>query len=371
MKIELKQPKDVSMKKKKLKKAKKNISILKNLKKFFDKNIIYIIFVLFLVLFIFLYSIFFISSVRENTLFYVEKGASISSVAKSLKEKNLIYSEKLFKIFICLFGNSIKSGIYELQKGYSTPRISKIISDGSISMVSITLPEGITIKQAKSILMKNNMLNGDLNCNKNNLDICNLQDGDIFPDTYKVPIGESKILVLSMAKKKMDDIYNSLQNSNYKLPRPLKSLKEVIILASIVQKETPIKKEMPLIASVYLNRLKKRMKLQADPTVAYYLTNKLGNMEGKPLFLEHLKIKNPYNTYLVYGLPPTPIANVGSDAIKAVLNPADTNYLFFVADGNGGHKFAHTYLEHRKNQNIWREIKRIRNSISNNNELLK
>ena len=361
------------MKKKNSKNNKKikKISILKKIKNFYSSNLIYLISSIFIILIIFVYLIFFRSSVKENTLFEIEKGSSISSVSKSLKEKNLIYSEKLFKTFVYLFGNSIKSGTYELKKGYSTPRISKIISEGSISMILITFPEGITIKQAKNILLKNDNLQGSLDCNKENTDICNLQDGDIFPDTYKVPLGESRSLVLSMAKKKMDNIYSSLKNSNYKLPRPLKSLKEVIILASIVQKETPIKKEMPIVASVYLNRLKKRMKLQADPTVVYHLTDKLGNMEGKPLFLGHLKIKNPYNTYVVFGLPPTPIANVGSDAIKAVLNPADTNYLFFVADGNGGHKFARTYLEHKKNQNIWREIKKIRNSTNNNNEILK
>ena len=354
------------MKKKNKKKTNKKISIFEQIKTFYSKYLIYLYLLIFFIILFFVYFIFFKSNIKENTIFEVEKGGSISSVAKSLKEKNLIYSEKIFKTFVYLFGNSIKSGFYELQKGYSIPHISKILSDGSISTVSITFPEGITIRQAKNILLNNENLKGNLSCSEENSDICNLQDGDIFPDTYKVPIGESKILVLSMAKKKMDDIYNSIQNSNYKLPRPLKSLKEVIILASIVQKETPIKKEMPIVASVYLNRLKKRMKLQADPTVVYHLTDKLGNMEGKPLFLGHLKIRNPYNTYVFYGLPPTPIANVGKDAIKAVLNPADTSYLFFVADGNGGHKFAHTYLEHKKNQNVWREIKRIKNSENKN-----
>ena len=142
-----------------------------------------------------------------------------------------------------------------------------------------------------------------------------------------------------------------------RLPKPLKDWKDVIVLASIVQKETPQIREMPIVASVYLNRLNQGMRLQADPTVVYALTDKLGDMQGAPLLRAHLKIDSPYNTYKNKGLPPAPIANVGEHAIGAVLKPADTNYLFFVADGKGGHNFSKTYEEHQKNHARWREIK--------------
>lgn len=118
---------------------------------------------------------------------------------------------------------------------------------------------------------------------------------------------------------------------------------------------------MPIVASVYLNRLRDNMRLQADPTVVYALTNGLGDMRGRPLLRGALKIDSPYNTYTNYGLPPAPIANVGLDAIHAVLQPADTNYLYFVADGRGGHRFARTYDEHMKNHADWRAIKKIQN----------
>lgn len=144
-------------------------------------------------------------------------------------------------------------------------------------------------------------------------------------------------------------------------PRPLKTWNEIVTLASIVQKETSKEDEMPVVASVYLNRLRDKMRLQADPTVVYALTNRLGDMGGKALLREHLKIDSPYNTYTNYGLPPAPIANVGIAAIYAVLQPADTNYLYFVADGKGGHKFARTYEEHMKNHADWRAIKKEMN----------
>jgi UPF0755 protein len=163
----------------------------------------------------------------------------------------------------------------------------------------------------------------------------------------------------------MKSIRMALDKAGKAIPAPLKSWNEVLTLASIVQKETPKAAEMPIVASVYLNRLKKKMKLQADPTVVYAITNGLGDMRGRALFQGHLRTRDPYNTYVNHGLPPAPIANVGRDAIMAVLNPADTNYLFFVADGQGGHKFARSYEEHKKNHANWREIKKALNSKKN------
>jgi UPF0755 protein len=151
------------------------------------------------------------------------------------------------------------------------------------------------------------------------------------------------------------------KKTNRRLPRPLKNWNEVITLASIVQKETPRAREMPIVASVYFNRLNRGMRLQADPTVVYALTDGLGDMQGQPLLRGHLKTDSPYNTYTNKGLPPAPIANVGQAAIRAVLKPANTNYLFFVADGRGGHKFSKDYETHQKNHADWREIKKSMN----------
>jgi UPF0755 protein len=164
--------------------------------------------------------------------------------------------------------------------------------------------------------------------------------------------------VLDLMRKNMLDLEKGWNASGRHAPAPLRNWNEVMTLASIVQKETPRVSEMPVVASVYLNRLRKKMKLQADPTVVYAITGGLGDMRGRALLTGHLKTESAYNTYARYGLPPHPIANVGRDAIQAVLNPADTTYYFFVADGTGGHAFAKDFKEPTATRASWREIKK-------------
>ena len=201
-------------------------------------------------------------------------------------------------------------------------------------------------------------MTGAVECKAGNTaPVCDLHDGDIFPDTYTVARGTNRLALLDLMRKRMAQIQDVWQKTNRRLPKPLRDWNDVITLASIVQKETPQVREMPIVASVYLNRLNRGMRLQADPTVVYALTNGLGDMQGQPLLRGHLQIDSPYNTYKNKGLPPAPIANVGQAAIRAVLKPADTNYLFFVADGRGGHKFSRDYEEHQKNHAKWRKIK--------------
>ena len=205
-------------------------------------------------------------------------------------------------------------------------------------------------------------LTGDVECVAgNNAPVCNLHDGDVFPDTYRVAKGTPRLAVLDLARKKMEKIRDSLMRAGYIIPRPLKTWGDVLTLASIVQRETPREVEMPIVASVYINRLRKNMRLQADPTIVYAITDGYGDMQGAALLRGHLKVDSPYNTYTHNGLPPAPIANVGTAAIRAVLRPADTNYLYFVADGNGGHIFSKSYDEHMKHHASWREIKNARN----------
>ena len=205
------------------------------------------------------------------------------------------------------------------------------------------------------------MLTGPVNCESGDKSAyCDLRDGDVFPDTYRVARGTSRLALLDVMRKKMDDIETAWRRAGALTPVPLRGWDDIVTLASIVQKETPRESEMPIVASVYLNRLRKNMRLQADPTVVYALTDGYGDMQGEPLLRGHLRIDNPYNTYVKNGLPPAPIANVGQAALRAVLKPADTNYLFFVADGRGGHNFSNTYEEHLKNQADWREIKKIK-----------
>ncbi len=288
-----------------------------------------------------------VSPIDEIVGFNVNRGASVSSVAADLKSKKIIFSQTLFKISVALNGGNIQVGGYDIPARTSVWKIASMMSRGRVATISVLIPEGFTVLQIEKLLNKNESLTGAADCN------CN--DGDLFPDTYYVAKGSSKNTVLELARKKMNDVKNSFANA--KLPKPLKNWNDVMTLASIVQKETPQINEMPVVAGVYLNRLNIRMRLQADPTVVYVITEGLGDMQGRALLRSHLETVSPYNTYTNYGLPPSPIANVGRAAIAAVLQPAQTDYLYFVADGTGGHVFSRTYGEHQQRHQEWRNIR--------------
>lgn len=295
------------------------------------------------------------SPIQKPVNIVVPQGASVTRMTNHLYKSNIIKSKSLFYFSIRLNGGVIQAGEYDIPRGAGVWTIASMLTKGKIATITVTIPEGYTVKQIKTMLMNIPYLVGDVDCTESN-PVCDLHDGDIFPDTYRIARGTSRLALLELARKKMVDIKQSFTNARY--PAPLKNWNEVLVLASIVQKETPRVKEMPIVASVYLNRLNINMRLQADPTVVYALTDGLGDMQGEPLLSGHLKTDSPYNTYKYNGLPPAPIANVGREAIRAVIKPAHTKYLFFVADGRGGHRFSKDYETHQKHHNKWREIKR-------------
>ncbi|MBP5485547.1 MAG: endolytic transglycosylase MltG [Alphaproteobacteria bacterium] len=300
------------------------------------------------------------SSVRESVMFNINPGDTVASVARRIDSKKIVFSDMAFKFAIRLRGARVQSGEYEIPSGASAWQIAGMFARGKIAMIKIVIPEGLTILQIKDLLRGYSKLTGDVDCHDWRA-VCNVADGDIFPDTYYVAKGTSRLDVLDVARKKMDEIKNKWLRTRRNPPAPLTGWNDVVTLASIVQRETPRTSEMKIVASVYINRLRRGMRLQADPTVIYALTDGYGDMRGEPLLRGHLKIDSPYNTYRNKGLPPAPIANVGSHAIRAVLEPADTKYLFFVADGHGGHKFSTDYESHLKNHADWREIKKMNN----------
>lgn len=302
------------------------------------------------------------STLKKDVVFSVNRGDTVSSVARDLQKRGIISSAEIFKISVKAHGGRIQRGEYELHGGISAWRVAHILSRGEIATTTIIVPEGLTVKQIKNLLQNSANLTGSVECNPiSDAPVCNLRDGDLFPDTYRVAKGTNRLALLELMRRKMSDIEDAWRGAGAIHPKQLRDWNDIVTLASIVQKETPRASEMPIVASVYLNRLRKNMRLQADPTVVYALTDGLGDMQGAPLLRGHLKIESPYNTYRNNGLPPAPIANVGNAALRAVLNPADTNYLFFVADGRGGHKFSQSYEEHMRNHADWRAIKKIRN----------
>jgi len=295
------------------------------------------------------------SPIKKPVSIVVPNGASVTRMTNHLYRNNIIKSKELFYFSIRVNGGKIQAGEYDIPRGAGVWTIADMLTHGKIATTTVTIPEGYTIKQIKNMLMNIPFLVGDVDCDKS-IPVCDLHEGDIFPDTYRIARGTGRLALLELARKKMESVRESFDGMSY--PAPLKDWNEVLTLASIVQKETPRVREMPIVASVYLNRLNINMRLQADPTVVYALTDGLGDMRGEPLLSGHLKTDSPYNTYINNGLPPAPISNVGREAIRAVLKPSHTKYLFFVADGRGGHKFSKTYDEHQKHHEKWREIKK-------------
>ena len=328
---------------------------------FFKKNILLWFVMVPAIVFVagFIYVFCIKSTVESPVIFNVVRGDSVTGVANRLVKNNLIDSKDLFIASVRFHGGKVQSGQYDIPRGTSLWGITKMLVSGDVATTNIVIPEGLTVKQIKNLLLQHSGLTGGVECTDNIArPVCDLKDGQIFPDTYRVARGTDRLAVLELMRKKMIDVRAHLIKANRNLPKPLKNWDEILTLASIVQKETPVAREMPIVASVYLNRLNKGMRLQADPTVVYVLTDGLGDMQGAPLLSGHLKIDSPYNTYRNSGLPPAPIANVGLAALRAVLRPAKTKFLFFVADGQGGHRFSIDYAQHQKNHNAWREIKK-------------
>ena len=300
------------------------------------------------------------SSVSRSTTFIVNSGDSVSAVAARLDKQKLVASDMAFKFAIRFRGGRVQRGEYEIPRGASAWGIAGMLARGKIATTKVVIPEGLTILQIRDLLRAAPNLSGDVECDDGRA-VCDVADGDIFPDTYYVARGTARLAVLDLARKKMETIKNKWIRARKNPPAPLRGWDDVITLASIVQRETPKASEMKIVASVYLNRLRRGMRLQADPTVIYAITDGYGDMRGQPLLRGHLKVDSPYNTYKNAGLPPAPIANVGANAIRAVLEPADTTYLYFVADGQGGHKFSTDYESHMKNHADWRAIKKLNN----------
>lgn len=290
----------------------------------------------------------------EDKLIIVQKGTGPNKLVKKLKNNNIINNEFIFKIYIKIRYNKlkIKYGEYFFKKNTKINDIIENIINGRVHYRTITFAEGLSTKSILSIIEKNEFLIGEIPDN--------VEEGSLLPQTYKFQSGDTKS---SLIKRMQNDMLKILDKYWDKRDKnlPVKTKQEALILASIVEKETSVKDERKLVASVFINRLKIGMPLQSDPTAIYgYAFGDVSKEKDiKTYFL--IRKDSPYNTYKIKRLPPTPICNPGEESIKAVLNPAKTDYLFFVATGNGGHNFSTTYFEHRK------QVKSLGNTIRNNN----
>ncbi|MCL2369363.1 MAG: endolytic transglycosylase MltG [Alphaproteobacteria bacterium] len=292
------------------------------------------------------------SGVRADTTITVQSGASVISVARELRNRELISSTHVFRVAVRLNGGIVQRGLYDIPRGSGTWAIARKLANGRVATTTIVIPEGKTVRQIVAILERNPYLTG-VACPT----MCP-EDGMLFPDTYRVARGTSRAAVIDLMRRTMDDVKRQKErNIRNGFPAPLYDWHDVINLAAIVQRETSIPAEMPKVAGVFINRLRTNMRLQADPTVVYFITDGLGDMQGRPLLRRHLQTPHPFNTYTNRGLPPHAIANPGRAAIAAVLNYKNHEYIFFVADGTGGHIFSRTYAEHRQRHQEWRVIR--------------
>lgn len=285
----------------------------------------------------------------DTTVVVLPSGAGVSAIAANLKAAGVIKSTDMFKAAATLTGadRKLRAGEYEVPSKASLKTVLGLLTDGRVVRHFVTLPEGWSSAQAVDILMKEELLTGE--------EPPVPEEGSLWPATYEISRGETRASVIRRMQVMADERLAALwaQRSPTTVVR---SPEEALILASIVEKETGIARERPRVAAVFTNRLRTGMRLESDPTIVYGITK--GRPLGRGIRLSELRRETPWNTYLIDGLPPTPIANPGEEAIKAVLNPPQTNELFFVADGTGGHVFARTYEEHLQNVARWRAIER-------------
>ena len=319
-------------------------------------------------LFIFIvYSIFFNANNLQgetDKIVEIHKGSGLNEIIEILSDEKIIENEYTFKLAARITGKDSKilPRRYLFSSGLTNTEILDLLTDKDlVQTIKFRVPEGVTIRKLSTVIEEKLFLSVEkfkqATENREIIDELGLGsktknlEGFLFPDTYVISINlDEDGLVKVFTDEFKRRVLNDMQISS-DLKRRNESLLKAVTMASIIEAETYLKDEMPVISGVYHNRLRKRMRLEADPTVQYVLP---GGPKSRLLY-EDLKIESPYNTYRNYGLPPGPINNPGIDAIKAALNPASHNSVFFVATGDGGHTFSETYEQHKEAANEYRK----------------
>lgn len=295
--------------------------------------------------------------VSEKTVI-IERGATAEDIADLLEKDGVIARPGLFYAAMLLRDlqsklsfdepskKRAKAGEYLFRRAASMSEVLDIISSGRSVEHALTFPEGLTSEQIIERIRENPLLAGDI------VEIP--QEGSLLPDTYRINRGTARSAVVARMQAAQRKLLQEVWNRRAK-DLPLKSPRELVILASIVEKETGRADERNRVASVFFNRLARNMRLQSDPTIVYGIVGGKATL-GRAITRADIDKPSPYNTYTINGLPPGPIANPGRAALEAVANPSQTKDLFFVADGTGGHTFAETLEQHNRNVARWRQI---------------
>jgi len=290
----------------------------------------------------------------EAKTIVVEQGSSVARVAEQLEREGVIRADATtFRRLARVLGSAdpVQAGEFQIPAGASAAQVLDHLQHGRPILRMVTIPEGMPSVLVHERLMRLPFLAGN---------VAVPEEGSVLPNSYSYRRGETRAAVLGRMQEAMRQELARLWAA--RRPTTVASTpREAVILASIVEKETGKASERPMIAGVYSNRIRQGMKLDADPTVIYPITR--GRPLGRRILESELRSDNGYNTYVRAGLPLGPIANPGRESIAAVLNPAETRALYFVADGIGGHIFADTYEQHRANVERWYAIRRSRGEM--------
>jgi UPF0755 protein len=296
------------------------------------------------------FSIFYLfvpGSLPKTKTLIIEPKLSIAQIVTKLHSNEIIQYPELFKIIAKLYSlkNPLKSGEYIFTSNISPLQTLKILASGKSVIHKLFIPEGVWVSEVVKKINEENRLIGEIKGI--------IPEGFLMPSTYFYSYGDQKEQIIDRMRKLMsfnlDQVMLKLSPTS-----PLKTRLEVLTLASIIEKEAGSNLEKPMIAAVFLNRLQKNMKLQADPTTIYAITE--GKLKlGRVLTRKDLLLKLPYNTYYIQGLPPGPICCPSKESLEAVVNPAKINSLYFVANGIGGHNFSDNIIDHNKHVDSYRK----------------
>ena len=279
---------------------------------------------------------------QEDRIVNIPARAGMKDIAEILQREGVIDDNRLAfygSVFALKASAGLKPGEYAFQKNASLRDVIGTIVEGKVVQHLVTIPEGLTSEQIVARLSENEIFSGTIR------EIP--REGTLLPETYKFPRGTSREQVIQRMQQAQKRVLAEIWE--HRTPdTPVKTPEQLVTLASIIEKETGRADERSRVAAVFANRLKQKMKLQSDPTIIYGLVGGKGTL-GRPIRRSEIAQPSPYNTYVIDGLPPGPIANPGRASLEAAANPARTRDLFFVADGTGGHSFTETYEQHQKN----------------------
>ncbi|ABC21224.1 endolytic transglycosylase MltG [Rhodospirillum rubrum] len=280
----------------------------------------------------------------------VAPGSGVDGIAATLAREGVINDPLIFKIGVRLAetARQLKAGEYRFTPGMSAEQVMGLLVSGQVVVHRFTVAEGLTTRVVRDIVLAQEDLVGEISLEPG--------EGALLPETYNYLRGDSRDAVVKRMGAAMGEAIDSLWE--HRAPGlPVTTKAQAVVLASIVEKETAVPAERARVAGVFINRLRIGMPLQSDPTVIYGLSAGTGTL-GRALTRKDLETPHAWNTYVIPGLPPSPICNPGRESLAAVLNPADGGDLYFVADGSGGHVFAASLDAHNRNVARWRKIQR-------------